>query len=47
MPQKMLNNKTILITGATGSFGNAYTKFLLKNYKCKKIIIFSEIIKTI
>ena len=38
----MFNNKTILITGATGSFGNAYTKFLLKNYKCKKIIIFSR-----
>ena len=39
---KMFNNKTILITGGTGSFGNACTKHLLKNYNCKKIIIFSR-----
>ena len=38
----MLNNKTILITGGTGSFGHACVSFLLKNYKCKKIIIFSR-----
>jgi len=35
-------NKTILITGGTGSFGSAYVKFLLKNYNYKKIIIFSR-----
>ena len=39
----MLNNKTILITGGTGSFGKNFTEFLLKKYKkIKKIIIFSR-----
>ena len=39
----MLNNKTILITGGTGSFGKNFTEFLLKKYKkVKKIIIFSR-----
>ena len=38
----MLNNKTILITGATGSFGKALIKFLLKKYKLKKIVVFSR-----
>lgn len=39
----MLNNKTILITGGTGSFGKAFTKTLLKKYnKIKKIIILSR-----
>ena len=38
----MLNNKTILITGGTGSFGHACVNYLLRNYKCKKIIIFSR-----
>ena len=38
----MFNNKTILITGGTGSFGKNFTKFLLKNYKLKKIIIYSR-----
>ena len=39
----MLNNKVILITGGTGSFGKAFTKTILKKYKnIKKIIIFSR-----
>lgn len=38
----MLNNKTILITGGTGSFGNHFTEYVLKNYKPKKIIIYSR-----
>lgn len=39
----MLNNKTILITGGTGSLGNALTKKILFKYKkIKKIIIFSR-----
>ena len=38
----MINNKTILITGGTGSFGNAFIKKITKNYKPKKIIIFSR-----
>ena len=44
----MLNNKVILITGGTGSFGKNFTKFSFNKYKkVKKIIIFSEEIKTI
>ena len=39
----MLNNKTILITGGTGSLGHALTKRILSKYKnVKKIIIFSR-----
>ena len=38
----MINNKNILITGGTGSFGKNFISFLLKNYKAKKIIIFSR-----
>ena len=38
----MLNNKTILITGGTGSFGKKFTKKILKEYNPKKIIIFSR-----
>lgn len=39
----MLNNKTILITGGTGSLGKALTKHIFKNYPLvKKVIIFSR-----
>lgn len=38
----MFNNKNILITGGTGSFGNSFVSYLLKNFKCNKIIIFSR-----
>lgn len=38
----MFNNKTILITGGTGSFGKSFAKYLLKNYSLKKLIIFSR-----
>ena len=38
---KFLKNKTIMITGGTGSFGQACTKFLLQ-YNAKKIIIYSR-----
>ena len=38
----MFKNKTILITGGTGSFGQTCSKFLLENYKLKKLIIFSR-----
>lgn len=38
----MFNNKNILITGGTGSFGKKYTEILLKNYKPNKIIIYSR-----
>ena len=39
----MLNNKIILVTGGTGSFGTRFTSVILKKYpKIKKIIIFSR-----
>ena len=38
----MLDNKTILITGGTGSFGNHFVDYILKNYQPKKIIIYSR-----
>lgn len=38
----MLNNKTILITGGTGSFGHQFVNYVLKNYKPKKVIIYSR-----
>ncbi len=38
----MLDNKTILITGGTGSFGKCFTKYVLTNYHPKKIIIYSR-----
>ena len=38
----MLNNKSILITGGTGSFGNKFTEVLVNHYKPKKIVIFSR-----
>lgn len=38
----MLNDKAILITGGTGSFGKAFTRYVLENYNPKKIIIYSR-----
>ncbi|SDA65626.1 UDP-N-acetylglucosamine 4,6-dehydratase (inverting) [Lachnospiraceae bacterium G11] len=38
----MLNNKKILITGGTGSFGKAFTRYVLNNYDPNKIIIYSR-----
>tara|TARA_B100001029_G_C15045293_1_gene446655 strand:+ start:37 stop:1020 length:984 start_codon:yes stop_codon:yes gene_type:complete len=37
-----MKNKTILITGGTGSFGNAFVEYALNNIKPKKIIIYSR-----
>lgn len=39
---KMFDNKNILITGGTGSFGQKYTEIILSKYTPKKIIIFSR-----
>ena len=38
----MFNNKVVLITGGTGSFGKKCISLLLKNYKPKKIIVYSR-----
>ena len=37
-----LNNKTILITGGTGSFGNQFVQTVIDHYSPKKLIIFSR-----
>ena len=38
----MYNDKSILITGGTGSFGKQYVKTILARYQPKKIIIYSR-----
>ena len=38
----MIDNKTIIVLGGTGSFGKKFTEFCFQNYKPKKIIIFSR-----
>ena len=38
----MFDNKSILITGGTGSFGQKYTKTILERYKPKRLIILSR-----
>ena len=38
----MLKNKSILITGGTGSFGHAFVPMTLEKYNPKKIVIFSR-----
>jgi len=38
----MLNDKTVLITGGTGSFGKKCTQVILARYKPKRLIIFSR-----
>ncbi len=38
----LLDDKTILITGGTGSFGKCFTKYVLTHYHPKKIIIYSR-----
>jgi len=38
----ILENKTILITGGTGSFGKRFTEIAFQKHKPKKIIVFSR-----
>jgi len=38
----MFDNKSILITGGTGSFGKFFTKYILDNFSPKRVIIFSR-----
>ena len=35
-------DKTVLITGGTGSFGKAFVSDLVKNHEPKKVIVFSR-----
>lgn len=38
----MLDGKTILITGGTGSFGNYFVEYIFNHYDPKKVIIYSR-----
>lgn len=38
----MLNDKSILITGGTGSFGKKFVEIVLKLYKPKRLIVYSR-----
>lgn len=38
----MFTDKTILVTGGTGSFGKKFTKILLSKYQPKKVIVYSR-----
>ena len=39
---KKLNNKTILITGGTGSFGQHFIRTVINRYQPKKLIVYSR-----
>lgn len=38
----MIDGKTILVTGGTGSFGNRFVDYVLERYRPKKLIIYSR-----
>ncbi|MEX2269872.1 MAG: UDP-N-acetylglucosamine 4,6-dehydratase (inverting) [Vicinamibacterales bacterium] len=38
----MLDDKVVLLTGGTGSFGKKFTEWVLNKYKVKKLIVFSR-----
>lgn len=38
----MLNGKSVLITGGTGSFGKQFIKTILARYKVKRVVVFSR-----
>ncbi len=38
----MLENKSLLITGGTGSFGKRFTEVILKKYNLNRLVIFSR-----
>ena len=40
--EKMLDNKVILVTGGTGSFGKKFIETILSSYKSTKVIIYSR-----
>lgn len=42
MGLSVFDNKSILITGGTGSFGKHYVKDILKKYKPKRVVIYSR-----
>ena len=37
-----LNGASVLVTGGTGSFGKKFTEIVLRDYKPKRLIVFSR-----
>ncbi len=42
LPPADLNGKTILVTGATGSFGRSFVRTVLRRYSPRRLIVFSR-----
>lgn len=42
IPVGMFNNKSILVTGGTGSFGRKFIRTLLERYQPQRVIVFSR-----
>ena len=42
MYKDMIDGKTILITGGTGSFGKCFVNYVLSKYNPRKVIIYSR-----
>lgn len=42
IPKTMFNDKSILITGGTGSFGKQFVRTILERYQPKRVVIFSR-----
>jgi len=38
----LLDDQSVLVTGGTGSFGHAFVRFVLMNYKPKRVCVFSR-----
>ena len=38
----MFDNSSILVTGGTGSFGQSFVAYILKNFKPQRLIVFSR-----
>ena len=42
LPPRLLNDKVVLVTGGTGSFGRKFTEIVLQRYRPRKLIVFSR-----
>ena len=42
LKKNIINNKNILVTGGTGSFGSVFVEYLLENYKPRKVMVFGS-----
>ena len=42
MNSTLFQNKSVLLTGGTGSFGYQFANLVLKKYKPKRLVIFSR-----